>query len=302
VRPTLSPALPSTDHGSASDAGTSGHPLHAFTVDVEDWYHGIPVAADVKTGAERRLSVGMDALLELLAERGVHGTFFFLGPIAREHPGILRATFEAGHEIGCHGWSHDLLYEMSPERFRDETRRAMDAISEVTGAPVTAYRAAYFSITERSLWALEVLASLGFRYDSSIFPVRNWRYGIPGFPPEPRRMETPAGPILEMPLSVMRAFGRIWPAGGGAYFRLYPYAVTRSNIRGLERAGRNMVFYLHPWELDPDHPRVSFYWKAHLTHYANLGATRSRLRRLLADFRFDTLGRVLEHELAGKST
>jgi polysaccharide deacetylase family protein (PEP-CTERM system associated) len=270
---------------------------HAFTVDVEDWYHGIPVDAAQRAGAERRLQHGMGALLELLARRSVRGTFFFLGPIALEHPGVVREVAAAGHELGCHGWSHDFLYAMTPERMRDETRRAKQAIEAITGTRVTAYRAAYFSITRASLWALEELAALGFRYDSSIFPVDNWRYGIPDFDPRPQRIETAGGAIDELPISVRRVLGRNLPVSGGAYFRLYPYALTRANFAAAERAGRPVVFYLHPWELDPGHPRVPFHWRARLTHYANLASTRPKLERLLAEFRFAPLSEVLDRAL-----
>lgn len=272
-------------------------PAHAFTVDVEDWYQGIPIAEETKRGAERRLQRGLEPLLDALAERGTKGTFFILGPVAEEHGPLVRRIAQEGHELGCHGWSHDLLYTMTPERMREETRRATRAIEDATGQRVSAYRAAYFSITKDSYWALGVLASLGFRYDSSIFPVRNWRYGIPGFLPRPQRIETESGPILEMPISIRRLLGRDLPAAGGAYFRIYPYALTRSNFRAAEEAGTPVVFYLHPWELDPGHPRVAFHWKPRLTHYVNLASTLPRLRRLLGEFRFAPLGEVLDRQL-----
>ena len=271
---------------------------HAFTVDVEDWYDGIPIGAESKRQAERRLHVGLDRLLALLAESHVRGTFFVLGPLAASDPSLVQQIAAAGHEIGCHGWSHDLLYTMTQTRFREETARARDAIAEAAGQPVTAYRAAYFSITRASMWALEELAALGFRYDSSIFPVRNWRYGIPDFGAAPRRIETAAGPISELPLSVRKIGPLTFPTSGGAYFRIYPYRVTRSNIWAAENAGRPVVFYLHPWELDADHPRVPFYWKARLTHYVNLGSTVPKLRRLLNEFSFGPLSEVLEHAIA----
>jgi polysaccharide deacetylase family protein (PEP-CTERM system associated) len=276
---------------------------HAFTVDVEDWYHGIPIASEDKARAERRLERGLDPLLALLKEHDVRGTFYILGPVAREHPAAVRAIAAAGHEIGCHGWSHDLLYTMTPARFREETQRAREAIEDVTGAAVRSYRAAYFSITRASWWALEELAGLGFDTDSSIFPVRNWRYGIPDFPPRPTWIETAAGSILEVPMSV-RKFGRFQaPVTGGAYLRLYPYAVSRANLRAVERAGQPHVFYLHPWELDPDHPRVPFHWKARLTHYANLRSTAPKLARLLSEFEFGTIDEVFrdEHRDAGSA-
>jgi polysaccharide deacetylase family protein (PEP-CTERM system associated) len=271
---------------------------HAFTVDVEDWYQGIPVPPDVRATADARLDRGLDVLLDLMAARQVRGTFYILGPVAERWPQAVRRIAEHGHEIGCHGWSHDLLYTMDPSRFREETRRAKDTIASIAGRPVNSYRAAYFSVTRRSWWALEILASLGFRDDSSIFPVRNWRYGIPDFDPHPQRIETPSGSIREFPISVRRLFGHNVPASGGAYFRLYPYALTRANLHYAERVGQPAVFYLHPWELDSDHPRVSFYWKARLTHYANLTATRPRLERLLGEFAFAPLSDVLDRALA----
>lgn len=272
--------------------------IHAFTVDVEDWYHGIPVTAEVKRTAERRLERGLVPLLDLLDRHGARGTFYLLGPVAVEHPELCREIARRGHELGCHGWSHDLLYTMTRERFRDETKRALDAIGEATGTRVRSYRAAYFSVTRASWWALEELAGLGFHTDSSIFPVNNWRYGIPGFPDRPTALATAAGPLLELPLNVRKVAGRTIPVSGGAYLRIYPYAVTRANLRALESEDRAHLFYIHPWELDPDHPRVPFHWKARLTHYVNLGGTARKLERLLTDFRFDTVGKVFAHELA----
>jgi len=211
------------------------------------------------------------------------------------HPHLVREIARRGHEIGSHGWSHDLVYDMTPERFRDETRRAVDVIGEVANVRARSYRAAFFSITKASFWALEVLASLGFTTDSSIFPVRNWRYGIPGFPPEPSWIETASGRILEIPLGVRR-FGNLEvPISGGAYLRIYPYAVTRANLRAAEAGKRPQAFYIHPWELDPDHPRIPFHWKAWLTHYVNLHTTAGKLQRLLDDFQFGTVAEVFGH-------
>jgi polysaccharide deacetylase family protein (PEP-CTERM system associated) len=271
---------------------------HAFTVDVEDWWQGIPISEHRRASAEHRLERGVDRLVEILHRHHTRGTFFLLGPVARQYPQVVRRLSEAGHEIGCHGWSHDLLYQMTPERFRDETRRATDIISAITGMSVTAYRAAYFSITRASMWALEVLVSLGFRYDSSVFPVANWRYGIPDFGPRPQRIDTPSGTIMEFPMPVRRVMGRNLAVSGGAYFRIYPYMLTRSNFRAVEASGKPVVFYIHPWELDPGHPRVPFYWKPRLTHYVNLASTERKLTRLMNDFAFGPLGEVLEHEFA----
>jgi len=272
---------------------------HAFTIDLEDWYHGIPIAAERKASAERRLHVGTEQLLELLARAGAKATFFALSLIAKEHPSLLRQIAAAGHDVGSHGLSHDLIYEMSPERFREETRSSVRDLEDCIGKPVRSYRAAYFSITRRSMWALDVLAGEGIRFDSSIFPVKNWRYGIPDYSRRPTVVETSNGPLLEFPLSTRRLLGRNIPTTGGAYFRIYPYAVTRFNMRASEREGMPVVFYLHPWELDPKHPFVSFRKKAMLTHYVNLRSTAPKLTRLLADFRFTTLGEVLDDAFPG---
>ena len=266
---------------------------HAFSVDVEDWFHGIPVDGATKDAASPRLERGLQVLLDLLAEREARATFFILGPLVAKHTAVLRRIAAEGHELGCHGWSHDLVYTMTPERFSEDTRRARDAISDLTGHPVHAFRAPYFSITRDSLWALEVLAELGFKYDSSIFPVRNWRYGIEDFSRDPVLMHTPAGPLWEFPISVMERYGQTIPVSGGAYFRLYPYSLTRANFRAQERIGRSVIFYLHPWELDPDHPQVSFAWRPRFTHYANLQSTRPKLVRLLREFSFGTIGDVI---------
>jgi polysaccharide deacetylase family protein (PEP-CTERM system associated) len=273
----------------------SGELRHAFTVDLEDWYHGIPIATESKRTAERRLHVGTDKLLSLLAAHDVQGTFFVLGPIAREHPALLRRIAEAGHDIGSHGQSHDLLYEMTPARFREETRASVRDLEDCIGRPVRSYRAAYFSVTRRSLWALDILAGEEIRWDSSIFPVKNWRYGIPDHPRHPVRIETTNGPLYEFPLSTRRWLGRNVPTTGGAYFRLYPYRVTRHNIRASEAEGMPVVFYLHPWELDPAHPLVRFRGRAMVTHYLNLRSTEDKLARLLREFRFTTLKEALKH-------
>ena len=268
---------------------------HAFTVDVEDWYHGIPISNELKKTAERRLGKGLEPILETLASHRAKGTFFLLGPTAEEHPAWVKRIAAEGHEIGCHGWSHDLIYTMTRERFCEEATRNKRVLEDLIGREVSAYRAAYFSITRESFWALEELAGLGFKYDSSIFPVKNWRYGIPDFKDEPQTIETPKGPIRELPISVRQILGKKIPVSGGAYFRIYPFALTRANILAREASGRPAVFYLHPWELDPDHPRLAFDWKARTTHYINLKSSAEKLKRLFETFSFAPLGEVLSH-------
>jgi polysaccharide deacetylase family protein (PEP-CTERM system associated) len=271
---------------------------HAFTVDVEEWFHGIPINEQVGRAAKYRLHVGLDVLLQLMTEYQVRGTFFVLGPVARDSPQLIQRIANSGHELGCHGWSHELLYRITPQRMYEETLRATEIIADVTGKRVTSYRAPLFSITKQSLWSLEVLAKLGYLYDSSIFPVRNWRYGIADFERRPHLIQTLEGPIFEFPLSTRRVLGCNMPVSGGAYFRIYPYWLTSANFRTFERENRPVIFYLHPWELDIDQPRVRFYWKARLTHYFNLGSTVGKLRRLLGDFKFVPLGEMLDDHIA----
>jgi polysaccharide deacetylase family protein (PEP-CTERM system associated) len=249
------------------------------------------------TSAERRLHHGLNSLLELLEESQAKGTFFWLGQAALDNPHLVKEVAKAGHEIGCHGLFHEFIYSMSPQRFRNDTKRAQEILTDLTGKPVTAYRAPYFSITRQSLWALDILAELGFRYDSSIFPVKNWRYGILDFKPEIQQILSSAGSIYEMPLSVRQVMGQNIPVSGGAYFRLYPYLLTRSNMLKAEREGRSVIFYTHPWELDPDHPQPSLHWKERLTHNINIRSTKTKLRRLLHDFSFTSLGDILENQI-----
>lgn len=275
---------------------------HAFTVDVEEWYH--PIRFYRNTGAPpSRLRVGMDRLLGLLDAHGVRATFFWVGETARAHPRLVRRLADAGHQTGCHSLRHDrMVYDLHPDAFRADTAQALDILQQLTGGAVRAYRAPCFSITRASLWALEVLAELGITVDSSIFPVRNWRYGIPGFPRRPHPVAATGGRLWEAPLSVRSIGPAAVPAAGGAYFRIYPYALTAANLRDAERRGHPAVFYLHPWELDPAHPFARFHWKAWATHYWGLGRTEPRLRRLLRDFRFGTLEQAVAPLRAAHAT
>lgn len=267
---------------------------HILTIDVEDWFHGIDSDVSNKLCPEPRLDYQMNILLELLLINDIKATFFWLGSVAQEYPQLLRKISQTGHEIGCQGWQHDFVYRKSNNVFREETSRSLDIITDIIGKQVISFRAPYFSITERSLWALEILTCLGFEYDSSIFPVRNWRYGIPGFGSELRKIKTSSGSIYEVPISVRKIFGITLPAGGGAYFRMYPYWLTRMNFLAAGNTGNPVLFYIHPWEFDPEHPRVMFNWKAMITHYINLESTVNKFNKLLHEFHFGAL-----HEVAG---
>jgi polysaccharide deacetylase family protein (PEP-CTERM system associated) len=267
--------------------------INALTIDFEDWYQGLEIPPDGWSQYEDRIERSGRRLLEVLADAGVRATFFVLGPIAEAHPGLVREIAAAGHEVGTHGYSHSLVYRLSQEQFREELRRSIGLLEGLTGRPVLGHRAPFFSITRESLWALDVLAECGLRYDSSIFPVVNYRYGIPDAPRWPHEVSRGERTLMEFPVSTYRMLGRNVPVAGGAYFRIFPYLVTRWAFRSINRQGKPAVFYLHPWEIDPEHPRIPLPRRIALTHYFNLGATERRLRRLLSDFSFAPMSEVL---------
>jgi polysaccharide deacetylase family protein (PEP-CTERM system associated) len=263
--------------------------LNALTVDLEDWYHGVELPPSRWPELEDRVVPVTERLLSILDEHGARATFFVLGDVADRHPELVREIRKRGHEIGTHGCSHRFVYEQGPDEFREDIRHSLELLRACGCDDVAGHRAPYFSITRRSLWALEILAELGIRYDSSIFPVSNYRYGIPGAERWPHEV----GSMLEFPISTWRVAGRNVPIAGGAYFRLLPYVVTRRGIAAANGAGKPVVFYLHPWEIDPGHPRIPLPRRVALTHYANLRATERRLSRLLGEFRFAPAREVL---------
>ena len=266
---------------------------NALTIDFEDWYQGLEIPPEQWDAYEDRIVPVGRRLLELLDQANVRATFFVLGAVAERHPEIVREIASAGHEIGTHGLSHTLIYRQKPECFRAELERSMRVLTELTGAPVLGHRAPFFSITRESLWALDILVELGIRYDSSIFPVRNYRYGIEDAPRWPYRIAIGDRELQEFPLSTLKLRGLNLPVAGGAYFRIYPYQFTRRVFQSINRQGHPVVFYLHPWEMDPEHPRLRLPRRIALTHYFRLDATADRLRRLLRDFRFAPMKDVL---------
>jgi len=266
-------------------------PVNAFTVDWEDWYQGLEIDMDYWDGFADRLSVGTERLLALLADADVRATFFVLGRAAESAPALLRQIRDAGHEIGTHGYSHRFVYNLGAEQFRRELRLSMSIIEDVLGTRcVLGHRAPFFSIVKGTEWAFDVMREEGLQYDSSVFPVQNYRYGIPDAPRWP--YEACPG-LIEFPLSTWRVAGRNIPVAGGAYFRIFPYNLTGSALRRINDSGRPTAFYIHPWELDPDHPRLDLPRRVSLTHYWNLERTEARLRRLLHDFPFAPMVEVL---------
>lgn len=268
-------------------------PRHVFTVDLEDWYQGLEIDMSHWGRYRSRIQNGLDVLLDLCDEAGVHATFFVLGRQAEKTPEVIKRVSDRGHEIGCHGYSHRFIYQQTPEEFRVEVRRSKEVLEQITGGPVMGFRAPFFSITERSIWALDVLLEEGFKYDSSLFPVWNYRYGLRNAARVPGVIKTPAGnSMFEIPLSTVRLPhpalpGVNLPISGGGYFRLYPYRLTWALAKLLEKQGTGLVFYVHPWEFDSDHPRLRMPRRiAQITHYMNLPVMSGRTRQLLSDFAF----------------
>lgn len=233
-------------------------------------------------------------------------TFFIVGWIAEKHPDLVKEIAARGHEVGCHSHLHRRIYNIGPEKFREDTKRVKQILEDLTGGPIYGYRAPSYSITKRSLWALEILLELGFTYDSSVFPIHHDMYGIPTAPrfpflwdmngDSPRIIENLKAQIsnprsrflVEYPISTARIFGQKVPIAGGGYFRLFPYWFTRWALRKInDGEGQPFVFYLHPWEIDPDQPRFDHAGMlSKFRHYNNLHKTAERFRRLLMDFQF----------------
>lgn len=269
----------------------SAPPVHVFTVDVEEWFHvsafeRIVDRADWPT-LPRRAGASVDRLLELLAQHGSRGTFFVLAWLAERSPDIVRRIADAGHEVASHGWWHNRVTIQRPEEFRDDVRRARRVLEDITGRAVLGYRAPSFSIVPGLEWAFDILIEEGYRYDSSVFPIRrSSAYGFPGAPEEPYRIARPTGELIELPITPFR-LGRLRvPSSGGAYFRHLPYALTAATLRQCASRRSPGVFYLHPWEIDPAQPRVAASALTRIRHYGGLGRTETRLRRLLREFRF----------------
>lgn len=271
---------------------------NCFTVDVEDYYQVSAFETRVTRQRwdqyESRVETNTQRVLEVLDRHGVQGTFFVLGWVADRYPSLVKSIHSAGHELASHGYWHQLVYAQTPEEFSDDIRKSLDAIGSVIGRNVDAYRAPSFSIVQRSLWALDILTEHGIRVDSSIFPIGGHdRYGMPGAPREIHEIPTQHGSLLEFPPSAWQWQRLNVPVGGG-YFRILPLSLTLKAIRQIRRAGLPAMFYIHPWELDPEQPRVhGVSLPSRLRHYTGLHRTASRLDKLLQTFPFSTVSQVL---------
>lgn len=265
---------------------------NALTVDVEDYFHVSALSSVIRPEDWTRHDKGRvvsstQRLLDLFDKHKYHATFFVLGWVADRYPELVREISQRGHEVACHGWSHQLVYNQSQQTFRQEAERGKKCLEDITGKQVCGYRAASYSITEKSRWALDILVELGFLYDSSLFPVYHDRYGMPGIPRFPYRLRTDQGQdLVEFPLSTKGILGYRLPVAGGGYFRLFPYAFNRWCLQSINRGGQPFVFYLHPWEIDPDQPRFPATGLSRFRHYNNLDKCYDRLKSLLNDFQF----------------
>ena len=277
--------------------------VNAMTIDVEDYFHvsvfdGV-VPRERWNSLESRVCANTERILAIFQEHRVRATFFVLGWVAERFPGLVRQIAALGHEIASHGYAHRLVYDQTPAAFREDVRRAKGLLEATSSMPVLGFRAPSYSITPRSLWAIDILIQEGHTYDTSIFPIRHDRYGIPVSPRYPYVVDRENGSLLEVPASTLRCGPLNVPVAGGGYFRILPYQWTRAGIARMnEIEGRAAIFYLHPWEIDPAQPRMPSSTLTGLRHYRNLAKTETRLRRLLREFRFGTIREVLEREAA----
>ena len=272
---------------------------NALTVDLEDYFHVSAYAGRVRLedwdNYPSRVAQNTDRLLKILDQHACRATFFVLGWVAEKKPALVARVAAAGHEIACHSLLHRRVFDLTPQEFREDTRRAKAVIEDASGKHVVGYRAPSFSITKKSAWALDILADEGFQYDSSVFPVEHPSYGVPMAPRSPCWIDTPSGRILEFPMPTLTIGSRRSPIGGGAYFRLLPYRYTLWSMRYLNRQENFPVcVYIHPWELDPEQPRMGGNFSARVRQYFGLRGTESKLKKLLRDFEFCPLGSLIE--------
>jgi polysaccharide deacetylase family protein (PEP-CTERM system associated) len=259
---------------------------NVFSVDVEDYFHAEAFADIVQRSEwqsyQTRVENNTRRLLDLCSEMQVEATFFILGWVADRFPALVREIAARGHELACHSYWHRLIYKLDPKEFREDTARAKEAIEQAAGLQVFGYRAPTYSIVASSLWATEVLAELGFTYDSSIFPIHHDNYGIPSAPRSPFRIHTDSGALLEFPIATFLIGSRRFPFGGGGYLRLLPQWYNRLGLRRAQAEGLPVISYTHPWEVDPQQPRLNGRLKSRLRHYTNLSKTYFRLEEMLS--------------------
>jgi polysaccharide deacetylase family protein (PEP-CTERM system associated) len=268
-----------------------------FSVDVEDWFHilALPSSPDLArwSALPNRVEPNFRRMLDLFSEHHVTVTCFFLGWVAERYPALVREAAARGHEIASHGSTHELTFHLTPDQFAADVRRAKDTLEQLTGKPVRGYRTPGFSVTEETPWFFEKLAEAGYRYDSSVFPASRQHGGMKA-PLGPHVVPTAHGPIVEVPISVARVLGKPLCFFGGGYLRLFPYPLIERMGRQVLRDQRPLVFYVHPREIDPTHPRLEMSASRRFKSYVNLETTEPKIRQILRDFQVTTFERYLE--------
>jgi polysaccharide deacetylase family protein (PEP-CTERM system associated) len=272
--------------------------INALSVDVEDWFQVTNFEKVIDRAnwdaCEPRVVVNVHRILDILSSKRVQATFFILGWIAERFPHLVEAIREQGHEISTHGYDHRQIQEQTREEFARDVAKAIQVLENIIGEKIIGYRAPSYSIVPETLWAWELLADQGIRYDSSVFPIKHDRYGVPGLPRYPFTITLGQGrELVEFPLSTVRILGRNIPIAGGGYLRLYPYWFVRWAVRRINRRGHPVIFYLHPWEIDPFQPRQDVDFLRKLRHYSNLWTTENKIKALLGDFQFASVREVL---------
>jgi polysaccharide deacetylase family protein (PEP-CTERM system associated) len=276
--------------------------LNALTIDVEDYYHVSAFESVIRFEEwdryESRVERNTHRILDLLDEHKTQATFFVLGWVAERFPKLVREIHDGDHEVASHGYGHQRVYTQTQDQFREETRRSKRIIEDAIGHAISGYRAASYSITAKSLWALDILREEGFLYDSSIFPIYHDIYGMPGYQRFCHVLNGQNGAgLVEFPLSTLRVAGVNIPIAGGGYFRFFPYPFTRWSVRRLnEKENQPAVVYLHPWEIDPKQPRIRANALSRFRQYVNLGGMEEKLTSLLRDFKFGTMSEVLSRQ------
>jgi len=274
---------------------------NVFSIDVEDYFHVAAFSKVVSmsdwSSYKSRVVRNTEVILDMLDKHHVKATFFVLGWVCEKEPGLIKKIYSAGHEIASHGYSHQMIYNQTPEKFREETLRSKKLLEDVIGEKVRGYRAASYSITKKSLWALDILAEAGFEYDSSIFPVRHDNYGLTTSPVEPYKIITASGAeLIEFPLTSLNVFGYRLPVAGGGYFRLFPFWFVNWALKRINATtGRPFLFYIHPWEVDTEQPKIEAGFKSSFRHYNNLDKCEARLNKLLNNFPFGRFSDYLQN-------
>jgi len=271
--------------------------INAFTIDVEDYFHVAAFSNVINQNnwdaMKSHVVKNTHRMMQILANANVTATFFILGWVAERNRALVKEIYQSGHEIACHGYSHKLIYRQSQKEFSEETKTAKNILEDIIGESIKGYRAASYSITKKSLWALDILGECGFEYDSSIFPVRHDNYGIVNSPRLPYKIITKNGcSIKEFPLSTLKLLKYNLPIAGGGYFRLFPYLFSKTAFRAINRMNP-FVFYIHPWEIDKRQPRIKASLISRFRHYNNIDVCEARLTKLLTDFNFTTMENVL---------